>query len=95
MRAKAAFIGNQGGPHPIFQKVAFQQSRVDLLEWAERASAGDINARRLKIEKQLGPAAELKGGSMIGVPNDVVTLIAHLELLEYSLGIHALQKGNL
>lgn len=92
MRAKADYLGMAGGPHGVFTHCEFHDGRVRLLEWMETASAADIDAKRLQLESELGPAVQFKGGSMIGLPDEVVTQIAHLELLEYALGLHAHQQ---
>lgn len=93
MRTKAAYIGNHGGPHPLFARIEFHVALVALLEWAEGATAEEIDERRLELREELGAAVTLKGGSMLDLPAGVVTRIAHLEHLEYALGIHASQRG--
>lgn len=93
-RAKAAFIGNQGGPHPLFSRVAFHEGRVQLLEWMLAASLADIQSAIATLERELGDAVSLKYGSIVGLPDDLARRIAHLELLEYGIGEHALQKGG-
>lgn len=92
MRTKADYIGMRGGPHPLFARCEFHEGRVALLEWMQTASLDEINAKIETLEAELGRAVALKGGSMLYLQEETVQRIAHLELLEYAVGIHASQQ---
>lgn len=91
MRQKIAFIGIVGGHHPLFQRVEFHAARVRLLEWAAGASTQEIDDRRRALQTSLGAAVSFRYGSVLGLPSATVAQIAHLEILEYCLGVHAYQ----
>lgn len=91
-RRKAAFIGNQGGPHPVFQRVEFHEARVRLWEWITAASTEVIDQRRRQLESEMGEAVAFKYGSMLHLPDKTVMQLAMLDIYEYALGLHQHQQ---
>jgi len=68
-------------------ELAFQQGRADVVAWCETHTAKEIAARRTALHARLGPdGVAAKGGSMIGLPREIVALIAEAELLDLALG---------
>lgn len=91
MQDKAAFLGMQGGPHPIFRTVEFHQGRKDLLVWMLTASAEAIDAKRAELEDALGAGSVFKYSQVHDLPDELAAKIAHVEILEYGLGLHPIQ----
>lgn len=76
------------------EDVKFQRERRDILH-RMLLEGEELSQRRLAaIEVELGPASKLKYGSVRGVPEHVVKLIAFAELLELGLGIHPALAGG-
>lgn len=68
-------------------EVAFQEARATVLQWCADHSAAEIEARRLALHEALGPdGVAAKGGTMLGLPPEVVTMLAEAELLDLALG---------
>lgn len=78
-------------PLAVEEELAFQQSRVELLDWAlaEERTSADILARLNAYKDSLPPDAEnLKYGAVSGLPQELIETIAKIELLEMVAGVH-------
>jgi len=71
------------------EEVAFQQARIQNLEWAEAAADEEIEQKIKQLESELTPDERLcKYGSVRGLSLESIRTIAMIEDLEIALGIH-------
>lgn len=99
LKARAAYVKENpvvGGDHSVFSRLAFYEERKKLLEWMVTASAVAIELKRGELQAELEKrgAERFKYGTVIGLPGDLVLLIAKVELLEYGLGLHPSQMRS-
>jgi hypothetical protein len=89
LTAKERIVARVGGldVSNMGDEVAFQQSRLDVLGWCLIHDAAEIAIRRAALHTLMGPElVALKGESMRGLPNEMVSQVAEAELLDLSLG---------
>lgn len=82
------------GQAPLSEKTAFQEARVDVLKWCQKASEEAIAARLDTITRRLGIGIFAKYGSVRGLPDSVVKDVCEAELLELALGTHPALHPN-
>jgi len=71
------------------EEVAFQEARIQNLEWAETSSDQEIEERVKQLESELDPEERLcKYGSVRGLSLETIRTIAMIEDLEIALGTH-------
>jgi len=71
------------------EEVAFQEARIQNLEWAETATDEEIQQRIQQLESELTPDERLcTCGSVRGLSLETIRTIAMIEDLEIALGIH-------